>query len=61
MTIKQLVKKLVRYKIEFSCEWDEEGYDYYLICVLGNVEHIIHHKDYDGLAQLWEEIVNYWI
>lgn len=59
MAINRLVRLLVKNNFEFSFEWLDG--EYYLVIILGNVEHIIHPSDYDRLAQLWDEIQTYWL
>lgn len=60
MTMKQLVRKLVKYHFEFSFEYDQDG-EYYLCIILGNIEHIIHYQDTRKIALLWDEIKTYWL
>ena len=59
MPIGRLTRLLVRHKFEFEFEWLDG--EYYLVIILGNVEHIVHPSDTDKIALLWEEIVNYWL
>lgn len=61
MTIKRLIKLLMKHKIEFSFEWDDGGENYYLDVILGNVEHLIDPKDNQKLEELWTEIETYWL
>lgn len=59
MPIGKLTRLLIHNKIEFEFDWLDD--EYYLVLVLGNVEHIIHPSDHTKIAQVWQEIHDYWI
>lgn len=61
MNIKRFIKNLLKYRIEFDCEWDTNGDYYYITLILGNIEYIIHENDTDMMKRVWNEICEYWI
>lgn len=60
MKFKRFINFLIKSKIEFSTEWDTDGY-YYVTIILGNRELIIREDDTDMIESIWNEILEYWI